>query len=408
MPAYEYVALDVKGKQKKGVLEGDSPRQVRQKLKEQGMVPLSVDTSQKSTKKSDGTAVPAASSKVSISAGDLAIVTRQFATLLQAGLPLEETLQGVAKQQEKNRNKGMILAIRSKVVEGHSLASALNEFPQSFPDLYRATVAAGEHSGHLGLVLEQLAEYTESSYKTKKKVQGAMIYPIVLISFAFLIIVGMLTFVVPKIVAVFADSGKELPGLTKALIAASDGLQNWWWLMAIIMVGIYYAFKSALKKEGFRYRFDGWMLKAPLLGRINRGFDSSRVASTLSILSKSGVPLVEAMRIAGQVAGNVCIKEAVIEGSDKLKEGSSLFNALDGSGHFPPMMMQMIASGENSGELDSMLARAAKNQENELEDLIDTIVALFEPLMMVVMGGVVMLIVLAIMMPILSMNSVVG
>ena len=196
--------------------------------------------------------------------------------------------------------------------------------------------------------------------------------------------------------------------MTKVMIATSEGLQNWWWLMGLIIVGIYFAFKRAMKNDTFKFRWHSWMLKAPLLGRINRGLDSSRVASTLSILSRSGVPLVEAMKISGQVAGNVCIRESVTEGADKLKEGSSLFSALDGSGYFPPMMMQMIASGENSGELDSMLARAATNQERELEDLIDTIVALFEPLMLVVMGGVVMLIVLSIMMPILSMNSLVG
>lgn len=406
MPAFDYVALDAKGKQKKGVLEGDSPRQVRQQLKEQGLVPLSVETNAQKAKEQTGKIVTLG--RVSISASDLALITRQMATLLSAGLPLEEALKALAKQQEKPKVKSMVLAIRSKVVEGHSLASSLQEFPQSFPELYRATVAAGEHSGHLDLVLEQLAEYTESRYRTLKKVQGAMIYPIVLTFFAFVIVVGMLTFVVPKIVAVFENSKQELPLITRILIGTSEFLQSWWWLLGVVIVAAFFGFKRALKNADFRKRFDAWTLKAPLLGKINRGLDSSRVASTLSILSRSGVPLVEAMRIAGQVASNVCIRESVMEGAVKLKEGSSLFNALDGSGHFPPMMMQMIASGENSGELDSMLARAASNQERELEDLIDTIVALFEPLMLVVMGGVVMLIVLSIMMPILSMNSLVG
>lgn len=405
MPAFDYVALDAKGKQKKGVLEGDSPRQVRQQLKEQGLVPLSVETNAQKAKEQTG---KISLGRVSISAGDLALLTRQLATLLSAGLPLEEGLKALAKQQEKPKAKSMVMAIRSKVVEGHSLANSLNEFPQSFPELYRATVAAGEHSGHLDLVLEQLADYTEARYRTRKKVQGATIYPIVLTFFAFVIIVGMLTFVVPKIVAVFENSKQELPLITRLLIGTSEFLQSWWWLLGILMVGAFFGFKRALKNTEFRYRFDAWTLKAPLLGKINRGLDASRVASTLSILSRSGVPLVEAMRIAGQVASNVCVRESVLDGAVKLKEGSSLFAALDGSGHFPPMMMQMIASGENSGELDSMLARAATNQERELEDLIDTIVALFEPLMLVVMGGVVMLIVLSIMMPILSMNSLVG
>jgi len=406
VPAFEYVVLDERGKQKKGVLEGDSARQVRQQLKEKGMVPLSVETTSQKSDKQDSNKFQFA--KGSISAGDLAIITRQMATLLQAGLPLEEALKAVSRQQEKASNKSMMLAIRAKVVEGHTLAGSLNEFPRSFPELYRATVAAGEHSGHLDLVLEQLADYTEARYRTKKKVQGAMIYPLVLTSFAFLIVAGMLTFVVPKIVSVFEDSGQELPVLTRILIGASELLQSWWWLLIVLMVAAVFGFKRALKNEAFRFRFHAWLLKAPLLGKITRGLDASRVASTLSILSKSGVPLVDAMKISGQVAGNVCIRESVTLGADKLKEGSTLFAALDGSGYFPPMMMQMIASGERSGELDSMLARAATNQERELEDLIDTIVALFEPLMLVVMGGVVMIIVLSIMMPILSMNSLVG
>lgn len=405
MPAFDYVALDAKGKQKKGVLEGDSPRQVRQQLKEQGLVPLSVETNTQKVKEQTG---KISIGRVSIGAGDLALVTRQMATLLAAGLPLEEALKAVSRQQEKPKIKSMMLAIRSKVVEGHSLASSLNEFPQSFPELYRATVSAGEHSGHLDLVLEQLAEYTESRYRTRKKVQGAMIYPIVLTLFAFVIVTGMLTFVVPKIVSVFEDSKQELPLITRVLIGTSDFLQSWWWLLLLIIFAGVYSFRQALKNEGFKHKFHHWLLKAPLLGKINRGLDASRVASTLSILSRSGVPLVDAMRISGQVAGNVCIRESVMDGAVKLKEGSTLFSALDASGYFPPMMMQMIASGENSGELDSMLSRAATNQERELEDLINTIVALFEPLMLVVMGGVVMMIVLSIMMPILSMNSLVG
>ena len=237
MPAFEYVVLDARGKQKKGVLEGDSARQVRQQLKEKGLVPLSVDTTSQKQDKDDNGKV--SFSRASISAGDLAVVTRQLATLLQAGLPLEEALKAVAKQQEKAKITSVMSAIRSKVVEGHTLASSLSEFPQSFPELYRATVDAGEHSGHLDLVLEQLAEYTEARYRTKKKVQGAMIYPLVLTAFAFLIVAGMLTFVVPKIVSVFADSGQELPTLTKVLIASSELLQNWWWLMAIMATGAF-------------------------------------------------------------------------------------------------------------------------------------------------------------------------
>jgi len=402
--AFDYVALDTSGKQKKGVLEGDSPRQVRQQLKEKGFVPLSVEaTVQKIQSKGEKTF-----NKAGISASDLALLTRQMATLLQAGIPLEETLKAVSKQSEKPKVTSMMLAIRSKVVEGHSLAQALTEFPRAFPELYRATVAAGEHSGHLDLVLEQLADYTESRYQTRKKIQGALIYPVVLVIFSVLIVVGMLTFVVPKIVGIFESSGKELPMLTEVMIASSEFLQSWWWLLLLLIFGAIMGFQRALQNEAFKYKVHANILRTPLIGKINRGFNAARVISTLSILSKSGVPLVEALRISGQVSGNLCIREAVIEGADKLKEGASLFNSLDQSGYFPPMMMQMVASGETSGELDSMLGRAAHNQERELEDLVSTIVSLFEPLMLVVMGGVVMIIVLSIMLPVINMNSSIG
>lgn len=401
MPAYEYVVLESSGKQKKGVLEGDSPRQVRQQLKEKGLMPLSVEaTNQKSEQQSRSFF-----NSTHVSAADLALITRQIATLLQAGLPVEECLRGVAKQTEKPKITSMILAVRSKVVEGHSLASALAEYPNAFPDLYRATVGAGERSGHLGLVMEQLSDYTESRYRTNKKIQGAMIYPIVLVIFSILIVVGMLTFVVPKIVSIIEGSGQELPTLTRIMISSSEFLQSWWWAVGLAIAALVWLWRRMMRNEKFRYRVHKRLLKLPLLGKINRGFNAARVISTLAILSKSGVPLVEALRISGEVSGNLCIRDAVSDGAVKLQEGASLYTALDQTGYFPPMMMQMIASGERSGELDTMLQRAASNQERELEDLINTIVSLFEPIMLVVMGGVILLIVLSIMMPVISMNS---
>lgn len=404
MPAFEYVVLDAAGKQKKGVLEGDSPRQIRQQLKEKGLVPLSVDAASQKQQEKGKVLFQSAG----ISAADLALITRQIATLLQAGLPVEEALRGVAKQTEKPKITTMILAVRSKVVEGHTLAQALSEYPAAFPDLYRATVDAGERSGHLGLVMDQLSDYTESRYQTKKKVQSAMIYPIVLVIFSVLIVVGMLTFVVPKIVSILETSGQELPFLTRVMIGGSEFLQSWWWAVIIVIGLIVWGWRRLMKSEGNRYAFHKRLLKTPMIGKMNRGFNAARVVSTLAILSKSGVPLVEALRIAGEVAGNLVIREAVGESAVKLQEGASLFASLDQTGYFPPMMMQMIASGERSGELDDMLQRAAANQDRELEDLINTIVSLFEPIMLVVMGGVVLLIVLSIMMPVISMNASIG
>ena len=404
MPAYEYVVLDTAGKQKKGVLEGDSPRQVRQQLKEKGLVPLSVDVTSQKQKESSRSLFKS----TAISAGDLSLITRQIATLLQAGLPVEEALRGVAKQTEKPKITSMILAVRSRVVEGHTMASALSEYPAAFPDLYRATVDAGERSGHLGLVMEQLSEYTESRYQTRKKVQSAMIYPIVLVIFSILIVVGMLTFVVPKIVSILEGSGQELPMLTRIMIGSSEFIQSYWWAVIIVIGLLVFGWRKLMSVESNRYKFHRVLLSMPMIGKMNRGFNAARVISTLAILSRSGVPLVEALRIAGEVAGNLCIRESVGDAAIKLQEGASLFASLDQTGYFPPMMMQMIASGERSGELDDMLQRAAHNQDRELEDLINTIVSLFEPIMLVVMGGVVLLIVLSIMMPVISMNASIG
>lgn len=407
MPAYEYVVLDAGGKQRKGLLEGDSPRHVRQQLREKGLVPLSVEpTVNKEGLKPVGGGFTV--SRSGLSATDLALITRQMATLIAAGLPLEETLKALSRQSESPKVKGIMLAVRSRVVEGHSLAQAFSEFPRAFPELYRATVAAGEHSGHLDLVLNQLADYTETRQETRKKIQMALLYPLILTLFSILIVVGLLTFVVPKIISVFSNSGQQLPLLTRMLIATSHFVSHYGIFVLLGMILAGFIFSRALRDQKFRYRVNVILLGLPLAGRIIRGIDAARIASTLSILSKSGVPLVEALKISGQVAANELIRNAVNEATVKVREGSSLNIALDQCGYFQPMMIQMIASGEQSGELDNMLDRAARNQEKELEALVSTIVGLFEPLMLVVMGGVVLMIVLAIMLPIISLNNLVG
>ncbi len=407
MPAYEYVVLDAGGKQRKGLLEGDSPRHVRQQLREKGLVPLSVEpTVNKEGLKPVGGGFTV--SRSGLSATDLALITRQMATLIAAGLPLEETLKALSRQSDSPKVKGIMLAVRSRVVEGHSLAQAFSEFPRAFPELYRATVAAGEHSGHLDLVLNQLADYTETRQETRKKIQMALLYPLILTLFSILIVVGLLTFVVPKIISVFSNSGQQLPLLTRMLIATSHFVSHYGIFVLLGMILAGFIFSRALRDQKFRYRVNVILLGLPLAGRIIRGIDAARIASTLSILSKSGVPLVEALKISGQVAANELIRNAVNEATVKVREGSSLNIALDQCGYFQPMMIQMIASGEQSGELDNMLDRAARNQEKELEALVSTIVGLFEPLMLVVMGGVVLMIVLAIMLPIISLNNLVG
>lgn len=415
MAAFDYVAIDTAGKQRKGTLEGDSARQVRAQLREKGMTPLSVDETvqkgNKGSKRKSGEKGGGADGKTSgyrINSLDLTIVVRQMATLIQAGLPIEEALRAIARQVEKTKTQAMMLAIRSRVVEGYSLAKSLEAYPRTFSELFRATVAAGERSGHLDLVLEQLAEYTESSHETSRKVKGAMIYPIVLVCFSILIVTGLVVFIVPKMAQTLESSGQELPALTAGLIALSDFLAGYWLLVIGIITIVLVTFGKLLHRPAFRYAWDRGQLRLPLIGRFVRLVNSARVANTLSILSRSGVPLVEALSISAQVTTNVPIREAVLTATDALREGSSLNRALEKSGFFPPLMVQMIASGESSGELDTMLGRAAKAQERELDNMITTIIGLFEPLMMVFMGVVVLVIVLAIMMPIFRMQEMVG
>ncbi len=403
MPAFVYEVLDENGKKRTGALEADSARQVRQQLRDKGWTPVSVEASLDKERRQSGSGFFR-----SISAADLSLITRQIATLIHAGLPIEEALRGVARQSEKQRLSSMLLAIRAKVVEGHTLAFALEQFPGSFPELYRATVAAGEKSGHLDLVLEELADYTERRYDLLRTVRGALIYPIILVIFSSLIVMVLLTVAVPKIVAVFERNGQELPLATQVLIASSNFMQTWWPLLIAVPVIAFLMFRRALKEEAVRRRFHAFLLRTPIVRRLVRGTDSARFASTLSILTASGVPLVDALRIAGQVTSNLCIRDAVKQASVKVQEGGSLHRALDQQGYFPPMMIQMIASGENSGELDTMLSRAARAQEKDLQVMISAFLALFGPLVLVLMAVLVFAIVIAMMLPIINMNQMIG
>lgn len=404
MPAFDYKALDRRGKQVSGVIEADGARAVRQQLREKGLAPLSVEpAAEKQSKKG-----AVFSRRGSLSAPDLALVTRQLSTLIQSGIPIEQALSAAAQQSEKPAMKSMLIAIRAKVMEGYTLADSLGEFPRAFPRLYRSTVAAGEHAGHLDLVLNRLADYTEARQEARQKIQLAAIYPIILSFVAVAIVVFLLTYVVPDIIEVFVRQGQELPALTNAMLAASDFLASWGvWLLAAIVIGLV-AFQFSLKREGNRLRFHKALLNLPMAKGMVRGVNTARYASTLSILTTSGVPLVEAMRIAGEVLGNDYLRQELKTAAQKVSEGGSLHRALDQTGYFPPMMLHMIASGEASGELDSMLERTARMQENTLQSKIAAMVGLFEPMMLLVMGVVVLIIVLAIMLPILNMSNLVG
>ncbi|WP_312904546.1 GspF family T2SS innner membrane protein variant XcpS [Stutzerimonas nitrititolerans] len=404
MAAFEYVALDPRGRQQKGLIEADSPRQARQLLRDKQWSPLEVK--QARARESSGTG--GFSFGRGLSARDLALVTRQLATLVQAALPIEEALRAAAAQSGSQKIKSMLLAVRGRVMEGHSLAASLREYPSAFPELYRATVAAGEHAGHLGLVLDQLADYTDQRQQSRQKIQLALLYPVILLVASLAIVVLLLGYVVPDVVKVFVNTGQELPALTTGLIAVSEVVQRWGWLIMLGIVALAIGMRQALRDPSIKLRWHSFILRLPLVGRLVRATNTARFASTLAILTRSGVPLVDALGIAAAVIGNLRIRERVVEAAQRVREGGSLTRALEATGEFPPMMLHMIAAGEKSGELDQMLARTARNQESDLAAQISLLVGLFEPFMLVFMGAVVLVIVLAILLPILSLNQLVG
>lgn len=404
MGAFEYTAVDASGRETRGVIEGDTPRHVRQQLRERQLLPLMVaEVAEK-----EATRQRSFTLRRSMAAKDLAMVTRQLATLVQSALPLEEALLAVAEQSEAPRVKSIVLGVRSKVMEGHTLADGLGDFPKAFPELYRATVAAGEQSGHLDAVLERLADYTESRQELRQKLQNAMIYPVVLTTLALLIVGGMLIYVVPKVVSVFANTGNELPLLTRALIASSAFLRHYGLLVVAAVAILSFGISRLLRQPGPRRSWHITLLRLPVLGRLTRGFNTARFTRTFSILTGSGVPVLEALRIAAEVVTNLPMQAAVREAAARIREGASIGKSLGVSGYFPPICIHLISSGEASGQLEAMLTRAAANQEREMDGLIAALMGLMEPALIIVMGAIVLLIVLAILLPIFELNQLIS
>jgi len=401
--AFEFVALDQSGKESKGLIEGDTAKHVRQLLRERNMFPVQVtEVAQKEARRQATFSI-----RRGISPAELALVTRQLASLSQSGLPLEEALLAVSQQNDQPRTKSILLGVRSKVMEGHTLADGLGDFPQAFPELYRATIAAGEQSGHLDVVLERLADYTEARHELRQRVTNAMIYPIALVVMAVAIISFMLATVVPRIVNVFENTAAELPALTRGLIATSDFLRNNWFLVIIGIAAVGWGLWWLMQKEGPRRRYHRFLLRMPITGRLTRGINTARFTRTFSILAGSGVPVLEAMKISAEVIENLPMRDAVNEAALRVREGGSISRSLDASKLFPPMMIHLISSGEAGGKLDEMLARSAAGQEREVDGLISALLGILQPLLIVAMGGVVMIIVLAILLPIFEINNLI-
>lgn len=402
MAAFRYQAIDASGRIVKGVLEADSERSARASLRAKQCRPLDIKP----------TTVSSAKWSVSwfkprLSPSEVALVTRQLATLVASSLPLDQCLQAVADQTRRASTKGLLLQIRAKVAEGYTLANALAQFPQTFNDMYRAMVSAGEQAGQLGPVLEQLATYTEERQYTAQQLKMALIYPFVLVGVAIAVVTALMVFVVPELVGIFAHSKRELPPLTVGLIATSDFLREFGLTVFIVLVVCIWGLKQFLRNPDREFVWHRWLLRLPMIGALQVSMDTARFASTLSILMASGVPLLDALRIAGAVMQNRVLKQSSNQVALRVSEGSSLHKALSNERFFPPMMVHMVASGETSGDLEAMLARSASNQERELQMTLGTVMALFEPAMVVVMGSLVLIIVLAILLPIFDLNTMV-
>ena len=403
MASFSYKAFDANGKEVKGFFEADSARQVRQYIREQGFSPLSVEESEQSKKSNQPNHV----SNQSLTASENALFTRQLSTLISSGTPLEEALLTISQHSEKQKTKSLVLSVRSALLEGQSLSNSFANFPKAFDELYCSTVDAGEQSGHLEAVLERLADYSEARQETMQKVKVAMFYPAILLLMAVLIVSGLLAYVVPQVVQVFDGNEQKLPYLTVAILALSDFLQANWLYLLVGIAGTIFVYKQALKNELVQTQNDLFLLKIPVIKKFIKTKNTVQFTRTLSILSSSGVPVLQAMSIAASVIGNRPMREAVKVAAAKVREGASIYKSLEQSNMFPPLALHLIASGENSGELDVMLERAAEFQERELNSLIAILVGVFEPVVILVMGVAVLLIVLAILLPIFELNQLI-
>ena len=381
MPAYRYEAAEHSGQVARGIVDADSPRHARNLLRERGLTPLDLAPVQ-ATGATSGLRVLAGK----LGAADLAMATRQLASLLSARLPIEQALNAVVEQADRQSVRDRFAAVRSEVVGGQTLAQALAKFPRDFPDVYRALVAAGEQSGDLALVMNRLADYVESRTALTQRIMLAFTYPAIVTVVATLVIVALLTVV---------------------LIATSDFVRGWGlWMLAAIVVAVV-AFRLALRSPTFRLSWDARMLATPIAGRLIRGMNTARFASTLGILASSGVPLIRALEAGARTLSNASMKANVHDAIARVREGAPLSRALKAGGQFPPMMIHMIASGEATGDLPQMLERTAITLSQETERRALTLTSLLEPLLILMMGAVVLVIVLAVLLPIIEINQLV-
>lgn len=405
MGAFEYTAIDAQGKAKKGVLEADSPRQIRQQLRQQGLLPIDINAVKEHKINVQKLMWRM---KRSISLNDLALLSRQLATLLSVGMPLEEALLAVGSQFEKHAVKSIILSVRALVTEGHAFAAALRNFPSAFPPLYCTTIAAGEQTGHLDTILSRLADYLEQQQLIRQKVQQALIYPAFILFFSAGIVTFLLTYIVPKMVNVFSEAGQSLPWLTQGLISVSNLMKADGIYIMLMFIGLLLLAYRLLKNERRRTHWHTFLLKMPILGYLLRISNTARFERSFGILLAAGVATMEAMMAASKLILILPMHLAVEEAIVRVREGMSIHYALKQTGYFTPMSLHLIASGEASGKLETLLERAAFSEEREVFRIIEMGLSLFEPVLIVCMGLVVLLIVLAVLLPIFNMDQFVA
>lgn len=405
MPAFEFHGLSRAGKEIKGVRDADSEKALRALLKREGIFLTRVG---KGPKKGQGllsTEVDIGQYFEKVKPLDVAIFTRQLATLVRAGIPLVEALAATAEQTEKPKLRKILGQLRQDVSEGSSLAAAVNKHPEAFTPVFPNMIRAGEASGTLDAVLLRLAEFTESSVKLRQKISSAMMYPIVMVGLGGLILVGLFVYVIPQITQIFEDTGAELPVLTRLLIAFSGLLRGYWWLMIIVAIGGVYFFRRWKKTPKGHAKLDRFLLKAPIVGALILMIGTSRFTRTLATLLRSGVPLLTALDITKNVLGNQSLIKVVGEAQIIVKEGGNLADPLKRSGFFPPLVTHMIAVGERSGALEEMLTVVSDAYETQVENRISGLTSLLEPVMIVGMGITIAIIVFAVLMPILQLNE---
>ncbi|MFA6902474.1 MAG: type II secretion system inner membrane protein GspF [Gallionellaceae bacterium] len=405
MAAFRYEALDTEGRTVRGVAEADGLRQARARVRELGLTVVTVDAVTEDSLNAG--AGQRWRFRRGISSSQLSMITRQLATLLDAGLTLEYALSALIEQSEDESVHQILAGVRSELLAGHTLAQAMGQYESVFPDIYRALIKAGEASGELGHVMMRLADYTESRQVLRQKVVLAFVYPAIVTAVALMVVLGLLIYVVPQVVSVFQQSHQTLPLLTRMLIGLSSGLQETWLYLLIALLGGGFAVRALLRREEIQFQWHLRLLRLPMVGRLVRGINTARMASTLAILAGSGVPLLISLQAAAGVVTNLPMRRAVEDAAKKVREGVTLSRALAVSGLFPPILVHLIASGENSGKLDAMLDRAATQQEQEISNYTSVLTSLLEPVLILVMGGVVLTIVLAILMPIIEMNQMV-